>query len=200
MKGCQLLPGAQQATEHSSRVRLPYVTVTHTHTHFSSSRFSKKMPLHVSIRHAIAFYRRSDKCGLWNCQNLRDLKKQHVSFLHFTATGRWSALKYWKEKNIWPVYSPVIQPPRQRCWSYHTPSRLITTLQRWGESAQHIRRAKWAKWIPIFKFWFASLEDGKLSPGGEVFIKPSRDLFTLMHIIKANSCISHMGLCVFHSV
>lgn len=32
MKGCQLLPGAQQATEHSSRGRIPYVTVTLTHT------------------------------------------------------------------------------------------------------------------------------------------------------------------------
>lgn len=32
MKGCQLLPGAQQATEHSSRVRIPYV-YSDIHTH-----------------------------------------------------------------------------------------------------------------------------------------------------------------------
>lgn len=69
--------------------------------------------------------------------------------------------------------------------------RACTASQHRGESQDQNEQ---------FKCWFAGLEDGKLSPGERgAFMEPSRDLFTLMHVINANSCISCMGAASFHS-
>lgn len=75
MKGCQLLPGAQQATEHSSRVRIPCLerACAHTHTaqfNWAAPDLARKHHCMSQLDNFLSFYRDSDKYSLWKCDNL----------------------------------------------------------------------------------------------------------------------------------
>lgn len=125
MKGCQLLPGAQQATEHSSRVRIPYAHYTHTLSSIEQLPTWQENTT-ACLNYVPAFYRKSEERAQWNGQNLHDWKEKHVSVPHLNAAGDelqenvvWCVKTEGVADEYMAIYSrvnrvvPIMQPPKK---------------------------------------------------------------------------------------